>query len=198
MNKTEFIKTSRYILLLFEFSSCTLHNISYSIQNITQTMLCYQSSHVVTKQIYLKMIQKEVVYKESIYITALFSWHRWLWHPWANHPRELEPLWEVLQTLLLKGVWPLWPTLAETPLMVEMWGKLGCVDWTGVFGLGIEDDVDGAATILGLFGLSLLESLSVSGLLPPLISFLGLLNLIFLQPGRTLYFKGNGPFLLHV
>lgn len=63
-----------------------------------------------------------------------------------------------------------------------------------MLGLGSEEDVEGAAAAVGLFGLSLLESLSVSGLLPPVISSLGLLNFIFLQPGRTLYFNGKGPF----
>lgn len=110
----------------------------------------------------------------------------------ASHPRQLEPLREALQALL-KGAWPFGPTLAETPLSVEIWGKLGCEGWTGVLGLGREEDVEGAAAA-GLFGLSLLESLSVSGLLPPVTSSLGLLNFIFLQPGRTLYFNGRGPF----
>lgn len=31
MNKTDFIKTPRYILLLAEFPSSTLHNVSYAI-----------------------------------------------------------------------------------------------------------------------------------------------------------------------
>lgn len=46
----------------------------------------------------------------------------------------------------------------------------------------------------GLVSFSLPESLSVSGFRPAVPQFGALLSFSFLHPGRTLYFRGSGPF----
>lgn len=64
------------------------------------------------------------------------------------------------------------------------------MDWTGVLGLGSGEDVDGAPA--GLLAWSLAESLSERlALLKPSCACV---IFIFLQLGRTRYFKGSGPF----
>lgn len=72
-------------------------------------------------------------------------------------------------------------------------GAGGWGDCAGVPGLGSDDDVEGAPA--GLPALSLAESLSRPDLLvlfwPSCCAWL---TFIFLQLGRTLYFRGRGPF----
>lgn len=74
-------------------------------------------------------------------------------------------------------------------------GSCACGDWAGVPGLGSDEeaDVDGAPA--GLPALSLAESLSGPDLWawfwPSCCAWL---TFIFLQLGRTRYFRGRGPF----
>ena len=83
------------------------------------------------------------------------------------------------------------------PLMVEMCERPEQADWTAALGMGGEEQLEGSM-VAGLLGLSLPESVSTSGRLSalPLLSSSsrGPLSFIFLQLGRTLYFRGRGPF----
>lgn len=77
-------------------------------------------------------------------------------------------------------------------------GSCACGDWAGVPGLGSDEDVDVDGAPAGLPALSLAESLSGPDLLLFWPSCCACVTFIFLQLGRTRYFRGRGPFRLHV
>lgn len=79
----------------------------------------------------------------------------------ASHPEDAEePFSEAFRGFFPKGKGLVGAGAeAEAPLTgLEMWGKCGCGDCTGVPGLGKEEEVEGTAA--GLQALSLAESLS--------------------------------------
>jgi len=85
----------------------------------------------------------------------------------GSQPDEVaeEPFIDVFRALLVKEDWWLLLGLLLVPFMVlEMWGNWGCGDWTGVLGLGKQEEVEGMPPA-GLLALSLPESLSSSPLL---------------------------------
>lgn len=103
-----------------------------------------------------------------------------------------DPFIDDFRGLLAKEDWWFPLGLLLVPFIVlEMWGNCGWGDCTGVLGLGKQEEVEGIPPA-GLLALSLPESLSSS----PVFGSPSLWWLIFilLQVGRTLYFKGSGPF----
>lgn len=136
---------------------------------------------------------------------------------WWSHPRGGEPFTAVgLQALLFRGsdlgagtglsvVVVGVEAEEDRPLKVEVYEGPDWPDWRAVLGLASKEELVVVVVVVvvvrsraaGLQGLSLPESLSTSGrlpVLPPHSSSLGLLSLIFLQLGRTRYFRGSGPF----
>lgn len=99
---------------------------------------------------------------------------------------------EDFRALLVKEDWWLLPGLLLVPFMVlEMCGNCGWGDWTGVLGLGRQEEVEGSPPA-GLLALSLPESLSSSPLLLRPSRWWPIF--ILLQVGRTRYLRGSGPF----
>ncbi len=123
-------------------------------------------------------------------IAGLYIW-RWRHLVAPHHPDDVEDPFSAIFRTLLPNVNCRLGLVIVVPLIgLEIWVRWGCEGWTSVLGLGSGEEVDG--TPAGLLALSLAESLSERFVL--FTPSCGWVIFIFLQLGRTRYFRGSGPF----